>query len=73
MAEKTFTIDGKSYDLDTLNAQGRKLLASLEKLQQSIDEKKNMVIILNKAKLAYSSDIKSEVIATKAGFDFLGD
>ena len=42
----------------------------LHGLDTAINEKKNLSAVLVKAKKAYISDLKSEMLSQKAGFDF---
>ncbi len=47
----------------------KKLIAELQKIEERIKEKNNMVAILTKAKRAYIADLKQEMISSKAGLD----
>lgn len=70
MSDKHFKIDGHSYNRDLLNDQGKKILDQMQYVEVALRDKKNMVALLNKAKKAYLSEIKLEVVSAKAGFDF---
>ena len=70
MIKQTFTIDEIEYDTDMLSENGKTIFVLLEKADVFIREKKNLVAVLKKAKKAYISELKSEVISAKAGLDF---
>jgi fumarate hydratase class II len=65
----TIKIDDGEYDVDTLTDAQKKLIAELQKIEERIKEKNNMVAILIKAKRAYIADLKQEIISSKAGLD----
>jgi len=65
----TIKIDDGEYDVDTLTDAQKKLIAELQKIEERIKEKNNMVAILTKAKRAYIADLKHEMISSKAGLD----
>ena len=46
------------------------IVGNLEKLNSLSKEKANMIAILTKAKKAYISDLKNEMLSAKSGFDF---
>ena len=52
-----------------LTDEQKKLIAELQKIEERIKEKNNMVAILTKAKRAYIADLKQEMISSKAGLD----
>ena len=57
------------YESDKLSENSKNLLAELQKLENSIQEKNNLVAIFTKAKRAYIADLKQEMISSKAGLD----
>ena len=57
------------YESDKLSENSKNLLAELQKLEKSIQEKNNLVAIFTKAKRAYIADLKQEMISSKAGLD----
>lgn len=67
---ETFSLDGENYLVNDLSDNGRKLIAELNKIEASIKEKSNLLIVFSKAKQSYMSELKSEILANKAGFDF---
>ena len=69
MAQK-INIDNREYDVDNLSDGARTFFEQLRGLDTVIKEKKNLSVILLKAKKAYISDLKSEMLSQKAGFDF---
>ena len=67
-----FRIDGVEFDPDSLSDHAKKLALEVQKIDLRIQETKNMSAILNKAKKAYISELKTEMLAAKAGIH-LGD
>ena len=65
----TIKIDDGEYEFDDLTDAQKKLIAELQKIEERIKEKNNMVAILIKAKRAYIADLKQEIISSKAGLD----
>ena len=63
-------IGGKLYDTKDLTENVTELLKNLDHMKKIEDEKKNMIAILTKAKKAYISELKSEMLSAKSGFDF---
>lgn len=66
---KNFRIDGMVFSVDLLNLKGRELLAKLEFANKSLEELHNDLALMNKAKKSYISDLKSEIIQSKAGIN----
>lgn len=66
-------LDGKEYDLEVLSADAKQLAANVHNIAERIQETNNMLAILTKAKRAYIADLKSEMLSSKAGFDFGND
>lgn len=62
-------LDGIEYDSDQFSENSKNLLAELQKLENCIQEKNNLVAIFTKAKRAYIADLKQEMISSKAGLD----
>ena len=71
MADK-IRIDGVDYDLGHLSDQSKTIILHLKDLETRILEKENLKAVLTKAKMSYMSDLKSEMLSDKAGFDFSG-
>ena len=67
---EVFNLDGKEYSTELLTDSAKALVASLKSVDSNINEKKNLLAIFTKAKNAYIADLKSEMLSTKAGFDF---
>ena len=65
----TIKLDDVEYDFDALTDAQKKLISELQKIDDRIKEKNNMVALLTKAKRAYIADIKQEMISSKAGLD----
>ena len=69
MAQK-IKIDNYEYDIDNLSDNAQKFFEQLRNLDIVINEKNNLSAVLVKAKKAYISELKSEMLSQKAGFDF---
>lgn len=63
-------INGKLYKTSDLTENTIKLVENIDLMEIMEHEKKNMIAILTKAKRAYISDLKSEVLSAKSGFNF---
>ena len=63
-------LDGKEYNFSALNKECQQLVVDLDMVNKRIQEIENLQAILNKAKRAYIVDLKTEMLAAKAGFDF---
>ena len=66
-------IDGKVYDTSSMTGEARKLAEALKAVEGRIKEANNMVALLTKAKRAYITDLKTEMLSAKTGFDFTSD
>lgn len=67
-----FRIDGVEYDTESLNQEGREVVAHLTFTRQALRELSNQQALLTKAKNAYIADLKTEIIQGRTGLD-LGD
>tara|TARA_B100000900_G_scaffold397966_1_gene398862 strand:+ start:339 stop:554 length:216 start_codon:yes stop_codon:yes gene_type:complete len=67
---KKFKFEGNEYDVDQLSKTGKEKFERLRGIDLTISEKKNLLAFLLRAKKAYMSDLKSEMLSQKAGFDF---
>ena len=63
-------IGSNEYNYSEMNDNCKSLADRLQSIHIRINEANNMVAILTKAKRAYISDLKSEMLSAKAGFDF---
>ena len=66
---KRFRIEGVEYDIKQLSQQGRDLCEHLNFTQSSLQELNNMLAVLSKAKNAYISDLKTEIVRGRTGVD----
>ena len=64
------SIDNNEYSIENLTDEGKRLTSHLQAIDVQIKEKNNLIAVLTKAKKAYISDLKSEMLSKKAGFDF---
>lgn len=69
MANK-IKIDSVEYDLEKMSDKCKNLVDQLRGMDSIMQEKSNLSAVLTRAKKAYISDLKSEMISKKAGFDF---
>ena len=65
-----FKFDGNEYDSDKLSKTGKEIFNKLMGIDLTVNEKKKLLEFLFRAKKAYMSDLKSEMLSQKAGFDF---
>ena len=63
-------IDGVDYNTDDLSEEGRELVERLSYLTRSLEELKNRMALLYKAKNGYIEDLKTEIIQERTGVDF---
>ena len=67
---KTVKIDGTDYEVDSLTETAKKIVHELTLLEANLKDKQNVLRVFNRAKKAYTLDLKNEIIKSKAGFDF---
>ena len=58
---QTITIDGTQYDLDSLSQTARDTIASLQFVEEQIQQKQNEWAIADTARFAYSNALKREL------------
>jgi len=63
-------LDNEEFSAENLSERAQGMLERLKKLELEVAEKKNLQAVLTKAKRAYISDLKTEMLSSKAGFDF---
>ena len=66
---KTFKIDGNDYEIASLCDEGQKIWQALYFTLQKLDELNANQALLTKAKNAYISDLKTEIIQGRTGVD----
>ena len=66
---KRFRIESVEYDIEQLSQQGRDLCEHLNFTLSSLQELNNMLAVLSKAKNAYISDLKTEIVRGRTGVD----
>lgn len=64
-----FRIDGVEYDTENLSQEGRDLVARLTFTRLALQELNNQQALLAKAKNAYITDLKLEIIQGRTGVD----
>ena len=60
-------IDDKEFDVADLSENSRSVLSLFQYTDKKISELTNMLALLQKAKNGYVAELKSEVLAQKAG------
>lgn len=63
-------LDNEEFSGENLSERAQGMLERLKKLELEMVEKKSLQAVLTKAKRAYISDLKTEMLSSKAGFDF---
>ena len=63
-------LDDGEYVISDMSLEAQRLVKELHQIDNRISESNNVIALLTKAKRAYISDLKSEMLSTKAGFDF---
>ena len=66
---KYFKLDGEKYSTEGLSSEGIELVSMLKFTQKKITTLSNQHALLMKAKNAYISDIKAEVVESRSGLD----
>lgn len=66
-------LEGKEYEIADPNGKVQGLVAQLKKIDARLGETKLLLSVLSKAKDSYISDLKSEMLAAKAGLEFNED
>lgn len=66
---KRFSIDGAEYDESALSAEGKVLVKHLKFTYLQVQVLSNQQVLLRKAKNAYISDLKSEIVQGRTGID----
>lgn len=69
---ETFTFDGNSYQISDLSPQGQELLRRIILTRANLVEMKNQLALLMKAKNAYISDIKMDIVEKRSGVNLGG-
>lgn len=57
----TITIDGTKYDVDSLSQTARDTIASLQFVDEQIQQKRNEWAIADTARMAYAAALKREI------------
>ena len=70
---KKISFEGKEYELEQLSDQAKNISKSLKLIDDKIRENANIQALLTKAKRAYISELKTEMLSSKAGFNFTED
>ena len=65
----TFKLDDKEYKVNDLSERSKKIVSELNTIEKQLREKNDILSIFNKAKKAYMSDLKSEILSQKGGFE----
>lgn len=65
----TLKLDDKEYKVNDLSERSKKIVSELNTIEKQLREKNDILSIFNKAKKAYMSDLKSEILSQKGGFE----
>ena len=63
-------IDGVEYSATEINERSNKIILQVQEIERRVKELENLMAVLIKAKRAYISELKSEILSAKSGFDF---
>lgn len=63
-------IDDKQYSVENLPASSRDLIKNIQFCQLAVEDRKRQLTVLERSKKSYLLELKNEVLANKAGFDF---
>ena len=69
---KRIEFDGVSYEFDSLTDSAKAIVNSMQLTDAKLVELNSLLAVCLRAKHAYMSDLKSEIIKAKSGID-LGD
>lgn len=64
-----FRIDGIEYNTQGLSQEGRDLVVRLTFTRRTLQELRNDLALLTKAKNAYIADLKTEIVQGRTGVD----
>ena len=67
---QTIKLDGVEYDCAHLSEKHKAIVLQLRELEIGLDEKKGILLALNRAKNSHIAELKNEILGSKAGFDF---
>ena len=67
---RLFQIDGIHYNTDDFNKEAKVIIAHLSFVHERLNELKNNMALLSKAKNGYIEDLKTEIIQERTGVDF---
>ena len=68
-----FKLGDDEYEIEVLSERAERLAGYLQGVEIRLRETNNMIAILNKAKLAYITELKAEMLSAKSGLDFGAD
>lgn len=60
---QTITIDGVSYDIETLSENSRKIIASLQFIEEELLKRRNILAVSDTARIGYANALKRELDA----------
>lgn len=65
--------EDKEFELSELSQEAQSLILKVQYMDNRISENRSLLKLLRKAKSGYMSDLKSEILTEKSGFNFLDD
>lgn len=63
-------LDDKVYEITSLSSRVEELTNQLKSIDAKLEDSKSLHTVLMKAKEAFQTELKVEILSTKAGFDF---
>lgn len=66
--QQKLLINGVEYDANRLSEEAKRMLQSLNFVNNRIVELENLQSLLNKAKNAYIETLRNEILSNKSGF-----
>ena len=64
-------LEGKEYEVNSLSERLKEVMVTFEHVEKQLADKNNLLAVLTRAKKSYIEELKRDVLAEKAGFDFL--
>ena len=65
----TIKLDGNEYSVDELSPRAKKIINELSLLEANLNEKSQLRSVLLELSKRYVSELKSEILSSKAGLD----
>jgi SMC interacting uncharacterized protein involved in chromosome segregation len=66
-------LEDLKHDISNMSDRGRKIVYELTQIEKEMAIKKNSLNVLSRARQAYISDLKNEIVRKKAGIEFINE